>query len=535
MLAESTNSGPAVEDKIFEPRNSYSEVMGFGGASSIANASLDDLALPSTMHPMGSPFSAYTPPSSSQGPNHPQYPTSQSTRYPDDNHCFVGGFTPGNDETSVTGNNLAVQGKKRGRRPRPFSVDGFPSTSGPQTEDKHIPFTAKSLFSPRALSISDLKLDDTVDASIEDTGVTVEKIASFVKKPDPTTKQWTCLYPLCGKQFGRKENVKSHVQTHLGDRQFKCNRCNKRFVRGHDLKRHAKIHTGLKPYPCECGNSFARHDALTRHKQRGMCSGSTVKGEMRKPVRRGRPPKNPRKEDDVPSMAQSATKPKTGEKKRQHGHSKSTCSFSSAASLMSNQANHLQASVALNNYSPSPMDINVSCLYTPPESPERGPPMPASYACSESTGSTAATEPEIPPVFTNGANLLPLSSPVGSTAVEAPDNGVGPSNMTSGAISNPYFPVHPRLKPTFRSAQPMMDVSTSHMPTAPSTSSTAGGFPVSSNDTAQMPPHSYPSHPSHIPVTSLAYTGGESAYVDPTMLFADTNTFANMYPGASKF
>ncbi|KAI5285786.1 Metallothionein expression activator [Ascosphaera aggregata] len=152
----------------------------------------------------------------------------------------------------------------------------------------------KSLFTARAMSIKDLKLDSCIDASIESTGITLDDIAAYVKEPDSKDrkseggKKWTCIYPGCGKQFGRKENIKSHIQTHLGDRQFKCNHCNKCFVRGHDLKRHAKIHTGLKPYPCECGNSFARHDALTRHKQRGMCSGA-IRPPAPRTVKRGRP------------------------------------------------------------------------------------------------------------------------------------------------------------------------------------------------------------------------------------------------------
>lgn len=154
--------------------------------------------------------------------------------------------------------------------------------------------TAKSLFTARSMSIKDLKLDSCIDASIESTGITLDDIAAYVKEPDAKDrsidggKKWTCIYPGCGKKFGRKENIKSHIQTHLGDRQFKCNHCNKCFVRVHDLKRHAKIHTGLKPYPCECGNSFARHDALTRHKQRGMCSGA-IRPPAPRTVKRGRP------------------------------------------------------------------------------------------------------------------------------------------------------------------------------------------------------------------------------------------------------
>ncbi|KAI9822319.1 MAG: hypothetical protein M1827_000037 [Pycnora praestabilis] len=142
-------------------------------------------------------------------------------------------------------------------------------------------------FSPRAMSISELNLD----ATVEDTGITIDDIASFISGPDPIDGKWVCLFPECNKKFGRKENIKSHVQTHLGDRQYRCIHCKKCFVRQHDLKRHAKIHSGVKPYPCLCGNSFARHDALTRHRQRGMCIGA-FEGVVKKVVKRGRPKKH---------------------------------------------------------------------------------------------------------------------------------------------------------------------------------------------------------------------------------------------------
>lgn len=138
-----------------------------------------------------------------------------------------------------------------------------------------------------AASIASINIEETKT----DTGVTVEEIAQYIQGPETTDGKWTCLFEDCGKQFGRKENIKSHVQTHLNDRQYQCPSCQKCFVRQHDLKRHAKIHTGIKPYPCECGNSFARHDALTRHRQRGMCIGA-FDGIVRKVVKRGRPKKN---------------------------------------------------------------------------------------------------------------------------------------------------------------------------------------------------------------------------------------------------
>ena len=104
-------------------------------------------------------------------------------------------------------------------------------------------------LSPREAMLANLE----VDASIEDTGISAEEVQSYISEQNSEDSKWTCLFPECGKKFGRKENIRSHVQTHLGDRQFKCNACGKCFVRQHDLKRHAKIHSGDKPHKCPCG------------------------------------------------------------------------------------------------------------------------------------------------------------------------------------------------------------------------------------------------------------------------------------------
>lgn len=187
----------------------------------------------------------------------------------------------------------------------------FDETGGevPQLENHPVPVLSSSqaplgsmspnrpALSPRRISITDLNLEPGIKASIEDTNISIDDIAQFIEGPGPVDSKYMCTYEDCGKKFGRKENIKSHVQTHLGDRQFRCDHCKKCFVRGHDLKRHAKIHTGTKPYPCLCGNSFARHDALTRHRQRGMCIGA-FEGVVKKDVKRGRPKKRRPEMDD---------------------------------------------------------------------------------------------------------------------------------------------------------------------------------------------------------------------------------------------
>lgn len=179
---------------------------------------------------------------------------------------------------------------------------------------------------PRSHSMSENDPDDWVD-----TGITCDEIASFIGYPENDNK-WKCLYPHCDKRFGRKENIKSHVQTHLGDRQFQCKDCHKRFVRQHDLKRHTKIHSGIKSYPCPCGKGFARHDALTRHRQRGMCIGA-FEGTPKKVIKRGRP-KKPRPDAEERLEKSAKTRQRVLEK-RCLGEYASSASSSSASSYPS--------------------------------------------------------------------------------------------------------------------------------------------------------------------------------------------------------
>ena len=178
----------------------------------------------------------------------------------------------------------------------------------------------------RCQSMSENDPEDWID-----TGVTCDDIASFIGWSEDDNK-WKCLYPHCDKKFGRKENIKSHVQTHLGDRQFQCKDCPKRFVRQHDLKRHANIHSGVKSYPCPCGKGFARHDALTRHRQRGMCIGA-FEGTPKKVIKRGRP-KKPRPDAEERLEKSAKTRQRVLEK-RCLGEYASSASGSSASSYPS--------------------------------------------------------------------------------------------------------------------------------------------------------------------------------------------------------
>lgn len=216
------------------------------------------------------------------------------------------------DETGGEGAGNTIADLKS--RPAPILTSSHPQ-SGSQSP-------SRPALSPRRMSISDLNLEPGIHASIEETNISIDDIAQFIEGPEASDNKWVCRYKDCNKRFGRKENIKSHVQTHLGDRQFKCDHCNKCFVRGHDLKRHAKIHTGTKPYPCLCGNSFARHDALTRHRQRGMCIGA-FEGIVKTPIKRGRPRKH------RPEMDERLDKATRSRQANDYAHySSSSCSGS---------------------------------------------------------------------------------------------------------------------------------------------------------------------------------------------------------------
>ncbi|KAF2007823.1 hypothetical protein P154DRAFT_479107 [Amniculicola lignicola CBS 123094] len=162
-----------------------------------------------------------------------------------------------------------------------------PLLPAPSISDRMDTFSSEPMHQQTSSSFTEFE----VDASIEYTGISAEEVQRYISEQDASTNKWTCLYPGCGKVFGRRENIRSHVQTHLGDRQYRCNGCGKCFVRQHDLKRHAKIHSGNKPYKCPCGSGFARQDALTRHRQRGMCPGG-FPDAVRRQAKRGRPKKN---------------------------------------------------------------------------------------------------------------------------------------------------------------------------------------------------------------------------------------------------
>ncbi|KAJ5174404.1 uncharacterized protein N7482_000281 [Penicillium canariense] len=242
--------------------------------------------------------------------------------------------------------------------PRSCGLSDIPET--PSTGDRHQ--RADSIESSLMRSGSDLDaepvaefdLDARVKASVRETGVSNDEINKYISGPDPKDGKWVCLWHDCENcRFGRKENIKSHVQTHLDDRPYKCDVCDKKFVRGHDLKRHLKTHTGKKPFACRCGASFARQDALTRHRQRDMCVGG-YNGHTLKTTRRGRPPKKNRPDIETRQTKSTRTRQRVADKPQ-------------SITPIKAEGAHLQQTPVFGspNYAPS----NSMSSFTPPTSP----------------------------------------------------------------------------------------------------------------------------------------------------------------------
>lgn len=139
------------------------------------------------------------------------------------------------------------------------------NSTAPNTPFRHNPAasTASYISTTSLNSSPPTKLRGPRASSIPDS-----TMQSYISHPRNTGEKYRCLFPDCGKKFGRKYNIQSHIQTHLSDRPYRCEVCRAGFVRQHDLRRHEKIHVGEKPFVCGCKKSFARMDALTRHRQR---------------------------------------------------------------------------------------------------------------------------------------------------------------------------------------------------------------------------------------------------------------------------
>ena len=200
----------------------------------------------------------------------------------------------------------------------------------PHVEQPETPPTPESSRSEASVhGYDDLDIDWTQAPALPrmiDTGISEEQINEHMKAPEYNGDKWHCKFADCTRTFGRKENIRSHVQTHLNDRRYGCRVCEKDHVRSHDHKRHyLTSHTDQKPFMCPCKQRFGRLDALKRHRSRGLCPGA-YDGVKRTPAKRGRPRK------DRPDMVERTAK---ATRTRQKNLSISSISSFSSVSDMS--------------------------------------------------------------------------------------------------------------------------------------------------------------------------------------------------------
>ena len=75
--------------------------------------------------------------------------------------------------------------------------------------------------------------------------------------------------PECNKKLKQK-SYRSHLRTHLGFKQFRCELCGDRFTRKNDVKRHMKlIHEKPRNFQCEeCEKYFITEDNLRTHQEK---------------------------------------------------------------------------------------------------------------------------------------------------------------------------------------------------------------------------------------------------------------------------
>ncbi|KAK4143430.1 metallothionein expression activator [Dichotomopilus funicola] len=414
---------------------------------------------------------------------------------------------------------LSLEGNDIPHLGPPSPVSGTPS----RRTSPHHRRTESVASVTSAASIADINIEETKT----ETGVTLEEISAFIQGPDPTDGKWRCLYEGCNKPFGRKENIKSHVQTHLNDRQYQCPTCKKCFVRQHDLKRHAKIHTGIKPYPCECGNSFARHDALTRHRQRGMCIGA-FDGVVRKVVKRGRPKKI------RPDMDERRDKAERTRRKNKLGSTSSANSASSQSGYSDvsganspNSQHDFDGLLDDDHFS----DILSSSIASLPSVTG------ADVITTTTTLAALTAASSLPPATTTMADVFPTPT---TTA------GLSPSAMSSFSSTSTSFSHHHQQHPQIHHAHHYQPPSRPQSTASHYANTTHFNPPPNHHHhhtppspTKSLPPSSSQPHPTHIQYTHAHPTPPDdnlsSPRSPPPFLPASSSSSSDSSSAASRF
>ncbi|XP_044028003.1 zinc finger protein 665-like isoform X2 [Siniperca chuatsi] len=127
----------------------------------------------------------------------------------------------------------------------------------PETDDK------TEVSSEFKVEISD---DDWLETNEPQSGLNSMKVPEVYTGSNTCKKSFSCSE--CGKIFGRKEHLQTHVRIHTGERPFSCSDCGKTFGCKRSLLGHMTSHTGEKPFSCsQCGKRFGRMVNLKTHER----------------------------------------------------------------------------------------------------------------------------------------------------------------------------------------------------------------------------------------------------------------------------